>query len=232
MSEVNIKIGDKKTYDDWGLKIEEILIGFPEPKTNLIDIPGADGNIDLTEAMGEISYKNRQIEFTFDAMGSYENWHGLCTDIANYLHGKRLKVILDTDPYYYYIGRLSLDSKKTNDTLHEIVIAGDMDPYKYEMQSSLEDWLWDPFNFRTGIIRNYKNIQVDGSKTLKITGRRKPIVPTIIASNAMTVSFEGKTYALVAGEQKIYRIVVREGENWLTFSGNGTISVDYRGGIL
>lgn len=232
MKEVNIRIGEKKTFDDWGLKLETMVIGFPEAKTNLIDIPGADGNMDLTEALGEIAYKNRSLEFTFSAIGNHENWHGLCTDVANYLHGKKMKIILDTDSYYYYIGRLSLDTSKTDDVLHELVITGDVDPYKYELQSSLEDWLWDPFNFRTGVIRNYKDLAVNGSRTLRITGSRKPIVPTIIASAAMTVTFGGKSYGLQAGEQKIYRIVIREGENLLTFTGNGTVSVDYRGGIL
>lgn len=232
MSEVNIKIGDKKTYDDWGLQLTKIAIDFPEPKTNLIDIPGADGVVDMTEALGEIAYKNRKVRFYFAVLGSYENWHSQCTLIANYLHGKRLKVILDTDPYYYYIGRLQMETTKTVDILHEIVITGDMDPYKYEMQSSLEDWLWGPFSLRTGIIRNYKNLVIVGSRTLKITGRRKPIVPTIIASVSMTVDFGGERYELEAGEQKIYRIIIREGINYLTFEGNGTISIDYRGGIL
>ena len=232
MDGVNIRIGDMKTFDDWGLMLSSMTIGFPETKKNLVEIPAADGSIDLTEALGEIAYKNRRLELVFDAIGYYDSWHGLCTDIANYLHGKRMKIILDTDPYYYYIGRLELDTSKTDDVLHEIVLAGDVDPYKYELQSSLEDWLWDPFNFRTGIIRNYKDLKVEGSRTVKISGRRKPIVPTIISSTDMSVTFGGRTYSVRAGEQKIYRIVIREGDNRLTFTGNGTISIDYRGGIL
>lgn len=232
MKEINVRIGEKKTYDDWGLMLSSMTIGFPEAKKNLVNIPAADGSIDLTEALGEIAYKNRPLEFVFDAMGFYDSWHGLCTDIANYLHGRRMKIILDTDPYYYYIGRLELDTEKTDDVLHEIVLSGDVDPYKYELQSSTERWLWGPFNLRTGIIRNYKDLKVEESRVLNIPGRRKPIVPTIIASAAMSVEFGGKSYALRAGEQKIYRIVIREGDNRLTFRGNGTVSVDYRGGML
>lgn len=232
MDGVNVRIGDKKTFDDWGLMLSGMSIGFPETKTNLVNIPAADGDIDLTEALGDISYKNRPLEFVFDAVGFYNTWHGLCTDIANYLHGKKMKIILDTDPYYYYIGRLELDTSKTDDVLHEIVLAGDVDPYKYELQSSIERWRWGPFDLRNGIIRNYKDLEVDGSRTVHIPGRRKPIVPTISSSADMTVEFAGKTYALKKGEQKIYRIVIREGENWMTFIGNGTISIDYRGGIL
>lgn len=232
LNEVNVRIGDKYTFNDWGLKLSSMTIEFPETKKNLVNIPGADGSIDLTEALGDVAYKNRQLEFVFDALGAYENWHVLCTDIADYLHGRTMKIILDTDPYYYYLGRLDLETEKTDDTIHEIVLSGEVDPYKYELQSSMEDWLWGPFNFRTGIIRNYKNLNVNGSRTVNIIGRRKPIVPTIISDADMTVAFNGKTYRVRAGEQKIYRILIREGNNYLTFSGKGTISIDYRGGIL
>lgn len=205
---------------------------MPETKTNQTDIPGADGVLDLTEAMGPVRYKNRELQMVFDVLGTPDKWHNVTSMIANYLHGQRLKVILDTDPYYYYIGRLSLDSSKSNYLINQITISGDMDPYKYELQSSLEDWRWDSFNFRTGIIRNYKNLQVKGSRTVSIPGRRKPIVPTIIASTAMKVTFLGKQYSLQAGEQKVYGITITEGDNYLIFSGEGTVSIDYRGGIL
>lgn len=221
-----------KTYDDWGLKLRHLIVGMPEAKTNSADIPGADGVLDLTEAMGPVRYKNRELQMVFDVPGTPDKWHNITSMIANHLHGQRLKVILDTDPYYYYIGRLSLDSGKSNYLINQITISGDMDPYKYELQSSMEDWLWDPFNFRTGIIRNYKNLNVSGSRTVNIIGRRKPIVPTIITNAAMAVTYLGKRYELQAGEQKVYGIMITEGANYLVFSGEGTVSIDYRGGIL
>lgn len=232
VKEVNVRIGDKKTFDDYGLRLENITIGFPETKTNLIDIPGADGSLDLSEILGDVVYKNRKIELGFDAFGAYDEWHLLCTNLANYLHGKKMRVILDTDPYYYYTGRLELSTKKSNDTLHTITLEGTMDPYKYELQSSLEEWLWDPFSFRVGIIRRYKDLKVDGSLVLTIPGLKKSIIPTITASTSMSVQFEGSSYALKQGINKVYRIVLKEGENQLTFTGTGTVSVDYRGGIL
>lgn len=229
---MNVTIGDKKTFDDWGLKLQNLVVGMPEAKTNLKDIPGADGVLDLTDAMGTVRYGNRELQMVFDITGELGKWHGITSEIANYLHGQKLKVILDTDPYYYYIGRLSLDSGKSDCLMNRITISGNMDPYKYELQSSLEDWLWNPFNFRTGIIRNYKNLQVKGSRTVNIIGRRKPIVPTITASASMTVTFLGKQYSIQPGEQKVYEISITEGDNYLIFTGNGTISIDYRGGIL
>ena len=73
---------------------------------------------------------------------------------------------------------------------------------------------------------------VSGTKSVRIIGRDKVIVPLIISNAAMTVTFNGVTYSVVSGNNKIYDIEIVEGENTLTFTGNGTISIDYRGGIL
>jgi len=46
------------------------------------------------------------------------------------------------------------------------------------------------------------------------------------------VEYEGKSYDLKQGKSKIYSIVIKPGNNVLKFSGNGRVSVEYRGGIL
>ena len=229
---MNVTIDGKKTYDDWGLKLRSLIISLPEAKVNQVDIPGADGVIDLTDALGEIRYNNREIQMIFDISKPPESWHSLTSTIANYLHGQRRKVIFDTDPGYYYIGRLSLLSEKSDYLTNQITITGDMEPYKYELYGGLDDWLWDSFSFKTGIIRNYKDLEVNGSRTVTIPGRRKPVVPAISSSAAMEVEWKGSRYSLVKGINKIYAISITEGENTLIFYGSGTISIDYRGGIL
>lgn len=229
---MNVTIGEKRTSDDWGLKLRSMSIALPEPKTNRVDIVGADGVLDLTDALGTVRYKNRDIQFVFDAMARPEQWHSLTSEIANYLHGRRHKVILDTDPYYYYIGRLSLESGKDSYLTNQITILGDVDPYKYELYSSLEDWLWDDFDLDSGVIREYKDLAVSGSLSVTIPGTRKEVVPTIASSAAMQVEWKGVRYDLPAGETKIYEISIPEGDHTLTFHGTGTVSIDYRGGIL
>lgn len=229
---MNVTIGNKKTFDDWGLKLLSLVVGLPEAKTNPVDIPGADGVEDLTEALGAVKYENRELQMDFDVPGNPQQWHGLTSDIANYLHGQRMKVILDTDPNYYYIGRLSLNSEKSNYLMNRITITGDMDPYKYELYSGIERWKWGPFSLRTGVIRNYRDLEVNGSRAVHIPGRKKEVVPTFICSTVMQVEWKGRKYSLSAGESKVYAISIPDGENTLIFYGNGTVSIDYRGGIL
>nr|DAL66487.1 MAG TPA: distal tail protein [Caudoviricetes sp.] len=231
---LGVQIGGKHTLKDWNLGWLSITLGFPEAKTYEQDIPGADGIIDLTEAVtGDVKYKQRSISMEFDMLDTdYFDWQAKLSEIANHLAGQKYKIFLGSDPAFYYIGRLKLDTEKTEKAESKITISGEVDPYKYEKYSSLDDWTWDDFNFETGIIREYKDLQVSGSYKLYIPGRRKKIVPVIECNTAMQVTYDGKTYSLPVGRSKVFDIWLGEGDNYLTFTGTGTVSVDYRGGSL
>ena len=159
-------------------------------------------------------------------------WPTMYSKVQSLFHGKQVKVIFDDDTEYYYSGRATVSNYTRFQTLGTFTITVNADPYKYEIYGGLDDWLWDPFNFQTGIIRSYKNIIVSGTREVRIIGRDKVIVPLIISNTSMTVTFNGITYSIVAGNNKIYDIEIVEGENVLIFTGTGTISIDYRGGIL
>lgn len=227
-----IKFDGKHSYDDFGLILTSVTLPNPKPKTYELEVPGADGSMDLTGLFGAVRYHPRTINLTFAFSGGHWRRHAKNSEVANALHGQKMKLILDDDASYYYVGRVNYKEWKVDKSIGTLEFEVIADPYKYELQSSLDDWLWDPFNFDTGIIREYKNIRVDGSHTLNIPGLKKPVTPVIISNAAMTVTFDGKQYDLRTGEQKIYGITITEGDNYLTFTGNGTISIDYRGGIL
>lgn len=232
---LGVQIGDKHTLKDWNLGWTSINLGFPEAKTYEQEIPGADGSLDLTDAIcaGDVKYKNRSLSLEFEAPDrDFFEWASLTSEIANYLVGKRLKIILDTDPDYYYIGRLKLDTEKTDRELSVITLSGDVDPYKLELHSGAEDWLWDSFSFETGIVREYKDIKVNGEYELNIIGRRKRVIPTFICSEPTEVEYLGKTYSLSTGKSKVFDIWTTEGDNILKLRGNGIVTIDYRGGSL
>ena len=71
-----------------------------------------------------------------------------------------------------------------------------------------------------------------GEYTLVIDGTEKWIIPEIVVSADMQVEFSGQRYDLKRGSNKIYDIVIKDGENSMKFIGNGTVSVKYRGAVL
>ncbi len=233
-----VTFGTKHSYRDWGLLLKSRpVISPPSPKTVYVDIPGSDGIIDLTESLtGDVKFDNRTITCEFVVLDARNRWSDIYSEIMDYLHGQRMKVRLDEDPTYYYEGRLQVNEWKSDKVTSTITIEGDVEPYKMEMFSSLEDWEWDSFNFETGIIRDYKEIRVDESLTFTIEGRRKSVVPsfTVVSDDGsgLQVRFNGTTYDLPDGTSRVLNIVIKNGTNTLYFTGNGTVSIDYRGGRL
>ena len=59
-----------------------------------------------------------------------------------------------------------------------------------------------------------------------------PVVPEITCSETMNVEFENQTFQLAKGTNKNYDVILKEGENIMKFTGNGTVTIDFRGGIL
>lgn len=228
-----VKFDNKHSYEEYELILNSKSISAPSPKTNTIDIPGADGSIDLTEALtGDIKYSNRTIKCDLTYIGNYRDFLAKWSELQNSLHGKKMNITFDDDTYYYYVGRVTLNEWKSDKTIGKISVEIDAEPYKYEVQSSTQEWLWDGFNFETGVIRELSNIVVDGTKEVIVIGSTKKVIPTIQASADMKVTYLTKIYDLTAGTNKVYDISLSQGENKLIFTGNGTITIEYRGGTL
>ena len=228
-----VTFGEKHSYNDFGLILSSKSISPPEPQTKLVTVPLRDGAIDLTEALtDDVRYNDRVISITFSMIDPINAWTGKVSAIKNYLHGKRMKVIFDDDCAFFYIGRLKVNSFESDKAVGKIAVEGTVEPYKYDVVSSNEDWLWDPFDFDVGIINDYGAISVNGNTAISLIGKRKRVCPTITVSNDMTVVFEGNTYSLKKGVNKIYGILIVEGDNTLIFKGTGTVSIDYIGGSL
>lgn len=227
-------IDDRHTARDWGLGWVGVSLTAPETNTIYQEIPGRDGPLDLTEAIrGEPTYRNRSLSLICDLPpAKFGLWHRIYSEVCNYCHGQARKVILDTDQDFFYYGRLAISSEKESVVTASITFTLDAAPYKLERTSSTEDWRWDSFSFETGIIRDYRSLVVNGSRALRIHGRRMRVIPIFICSKAMSVTYAGKQYALSAGKNKINAIWLKDGENELTFTGSGTVTVEYRGGML
>ncbi len=228
-----VKFGDVHTFEEWKLILTHTDISFPDTKTETIDIPGADSELDFTESLtGDVKYKNRKLSFEFVTTDKYKTYKNLMSEIANYLHGRKFKIILDEDPNFYYYGRAEVNQFKSDKSIGTIKIECDVEPYKYDLTASDEDWLWDPFNFENGIINETSNVVVAGSKEIAIYGRRKKVIPKISCDNPIQVVFNSEAYNLSSGTQKVLNIEICEGKNVLKFIGNGTVSIEYRGGSL
>lgn len=141
----------KHSYTDFGLwMMSRPDLGSPTPKLSIVDIPGADGNIDLTEAnTGEVKYNNRTITLSFGAVVEQDEQEEFRTNIMNALHGKRIsKIVLDEDPEWYWTGRASVSFTKVNSWRMNCTVSIDAAPYAQRVEQTV-------INLRAGAPSSY-----------------------------------------------------------------------------
>ncbi len=220
------------TFSDFNLYIEKLEISEAELKEEIVDIPGADGELDFSYSLtGDAKFKNRKINITCANLKKYFTLQEY-SRIQNALHGKKMKIRLSNDLNFYYTGKVSVGKYEANGLIREVIIECNVDPYKYDLFSSDEDWEWDPFSFVDGIINETKDLEVNGELEVSIIGRRQRVVPRFVCENALQLIFNEQTYNLPAGGSYSPDIEICEGENILKFIGNGTVTIEYRGGSL
>lgn len=124
-----IRFGKYHSYDDFGLILSSVHIPPANPKTNYVDIPGADGQLDLTEALGCVRYQMREAEFVFTTKPGYdiELTKRL---VSNALNGLYCDIIVEKDPEYYWQGRLTVSAYGYEYPVDKITIKATLKPYK------------------------------------------------------------------------------------------------------
>lgn len=227
-----VKFGNKHSYEDFGLILQKKDLSLPKPKTEKVEVTGRNGAIDLTESLvDEVTFENRSITFTFVVLNGLLCWLKALSELTNYLHGRKMQIILDADKTFYYYGRCTVNEFKSDRRLATIVVECDCEPFKIEVNGAGMPWLWDTFSFVNGII-HLNEVTVSGTKTVNLLNRRKVVSPTFTCSAAMTVTHEGTRYSLPKGKTTVYDIRLQEGDNSVTFTGNGTVKIEYKGGSL
>ena len=212
----DIETGNKiNTYTDWGLILGNKEISLPTPKTIYVDIAGADGSLDLTEAVtGETKYEDRTLKLPFTLQNKFMDLPSKVSEIANSIHGKRFKIFVYDDLDFYYIGRVSINEFKTSQATGTITLEAICDAYKYKKN-----------------ITTY-TYEISGSKTILVANLRKRVIPVIKIDSEMNIVFKGDSYAMSAGTYELLNICFEQGEYELTVKGNGNFTISYQEGGL
>ncbi len=128
--------GGVHSHHNLNLIQQKVDVEPAAPKLNMIEIPGADGAVDMTEQpAGRVTYKTRKITWTF-ALYPGENWDAKRTQVSNALNGRRANITLDSDPGYYYQGRLSVSKHKVDRQLRQITVEAICQPYKLKQDQT------------------------------------------------------------------------------------------------
>ena len=188
-----------------------------EPQTNFLKVPGRDGSLDLTDANGETKYNSREFQFTFTiAPGDSLTFDERVSKVSSALNGVKCKIILDRDPDYYWYGRCKVDNYAQNKKLGQVVVKATVNPYKLKKEETVA---------RVELTSN--------EQTVALKNGRLAAIPTIDCSKTgVIVTFDGDTYTLAYGKNRILGIRFIEGYNTLKLSGTGEVVFTWQEGEL
>ncbi len=205
-----ITFGELHSYRDLKLLLNKPEIGAPPVKKKELEIEGADGSIDYTDFFGRPTFGNVTHKFTFSSMIPRSEHLTLFTQIKNALHGQKLRIVLDDDPGFYYVGRCYV-SPYTNEKGAAIIsIECECEPYKYKVQPTI------------------MSVAVNGTADITLTNSRKRAVPEITTTAAMTIVFGDGTWTTSAGTYTIPELELAEGDNRVTVTGVGNITFTWQ----
>lgn len=209
-----ITFGSLHSFNNLHLILSQKTIGTPSPKREVIDIPGGDGVLDLTEFFGAVKYSNRQLSFEFSTMVPQSQFMDLFAQVQNALHGQKMNIILDDDPEWFYMGRITVSEWKAEKNIGKLTIDCDCEPFKQSIYTTTVTKI------------------VASNATIVLANDKMPTVPTIETTAEFLISFGGHNDLYPAGTFTIPELELWEGNNQVYVEGNGAIYFTYRKGRL
>lgn len=202
------------------------LTGFelssPAYRSNFVEVPGRDGDIDLSTALtdGAPRYGNRTLVATFESSeGNRVDRENRINVMTNWLDGWRMNITLPDDSLHYLTGRVSVE-RNYNDPAHAAVtITAVCDPWRYNNQETV-------LNLTATTEAQVAPLNNDGRKT---------VVPVLEISGegaSVHLTFGAASWVLGAGTYQLPDLILPQGGAELTYSGTGELTFTYREAVL
>ena len=258
---VNYRIGNssrviadesERFYDTWQdfrlIPTERPTVTLPKHNSKLISVPGRVTPLNFSNYLtGHPTFANRSGSWNFYCDNDYIAKKGGFVAYQKFihecLHGRVRKIVLRDDPGYFYVGELTVGQLNPGQDRSTISISYNVYPYKKATISSMDMWKFDDFDFRDGVIQYLKDMTVDSSQRIvDVYGSPERISPHISGSSGMQIDkLENNNWvsygnvptdSIEKQSTIIPRLVIGEGVNRLRFRNNGTVTIDYRRGLL
>lgn len=212
-----IIFGSLHSYDDLRLILESKEMGAPQVKVNKIDIPGADSALDLTDFFGEPKYEDVKHKFQFASIEPQDTFLTQFSTIKNAIHGKKVRIILDDDPAFFYTGRCFVSSFTNDRGIGTVSVECECEPYKYRLAKTTV------------------STAVNGTEIITLTNGRKRAVPevSIDTTGSLNIVYQtSNVWDLGSGSYTLPELELTEGDNAVTVTGTGTITFTWQEGDL
>ena len=190
------------------LVLTEKNIGVPVAQIYKVDVPGRDGELDLSEFLtGSIHYSNRPLSFKFVTDGSRERILTVINEMMMF-HEQQAEIIPDDYLDSYFKGRISI-SHKDNGRYVEFEMNVDAEPFRMARKKS-------SFSYDTS-----------SSKECLILNNGLSVIPMVTTTETVTVIRNGQRVSISAGSYIDDFFKLEHGVNQFTFEGNATVTFEF-----
>lgn len=199
----------------------------PEVQSTFTKIMGMNGHLDLSEQDGAVFFDSVSREWRFEKVTkttSVDDVDGEAMLLRNKFLGVEGKTIFDSDPEFYYFGRITKIDVSCEDGGRLVAVF-----YVYTQ----------PFRMKcveTVVSAEVGGNNAIGSKLVGLSNLYMPVTPYITTSAQMTLDYtiKGQEYQVTipAGTTVIDTLVLFGGITMVSVYGNGTISFKYRQGAF
>lgn len=215
---LKIKLDDVY-LDELGFNISPTyVIGAPEPKTFSVDVPFANGSIDLTESLtGGVSFRDRSITFELQKLRPKNTWQSSYHNLLNLFQGKKVRIQMPYDDDHYFLGRIKFNELTRGDYM-SVACSAIVEPYRYK-------------NLLTT-----QTFDVDTNQTVYVIPNESMLtVPTITTDQALFIKQGTTQWSVNAGTHKL-ALILQKGDNEITLqnlaSGTAQVTFEYQEGAL
>lgn len=215
-----VTINGTNTLTQYGLiLLADLKISDPELKEEYVDIPGADGSLDFSEApQGRPTFKDRQISFNLFKAVDDVALETLRNALMTAYHGRVVRLGLPTDADHYFEGRLQIGG----------LIGYNSGKIPVKVKAA-------PYRLKKTLTTVTKSIT--GSGTVTLTNEAKPVAPIISTTAPITIAWtkDGTSHSVSIGagdDQIIPSLQLEAGSLTLTITGTASVTFEYREGRL
>jgi hypothetical protein len=136
------------------------------------------------------------------------------SSVKNALHGKKMRIILDDDSLFYYVGRLHVSPFTNEKNIGMVSIEADCEPYKYTLAKTVASYT------------------IDGVETITLTNGRKRAVPEVAVEGNIKIIYQNYSWSLGSGNYTLPELELVHGGNAIRLEGTGTITFTWQEGDL
>lgn len=219
MAKRALKFGNYSTASD-GWTLSALSLTYPERRSNYVEIPCCDGEIDLSIVLGdEPKYTTRELTATLElSIGTRSQRDAIIRKLVNTYHGRDIQITLPDDADHTLTGRLYI-SVQYSTPAHAAI----------DIRAICQPWL---------IATASKLVVIDATEAavsvqLPNAGSRRE-VPTITVSGSgdITITNDNDTWTISPGTYILPDICVPPGGATYIISGVGQIKFSYEEAIL